>query len=272
MIYRSFLPALFGFVFLACNDTSTVVDVNFPEPPPAFISLTLSSYTFDTDSMSIVPGRNKTPADPVMIRIGIEATADLDARQEARIVRASCTVTPDGKEQVIAQSDLARQTETVFTGTVPLSIARGDVGVYRVTVAGEDAMGRQSASIHTTFRVIAGAKAPFFCGLTAPDTVDLPLEGFDIIRLALCVDDSSGRADIKRVLFNSFLPSGKPSSGNPFPMYDDGTHGDITAGDGTYSLDVQLPATAERGRYRFEFFAYDLGNLSAFLSHTIVVR
>ncbi|MCW8804269.1 MAG: hypothetical protein OQK57_07725 [Ignavibacteriaceae bacterium] len=102
--------------------------------------------------------------------------------------------------------------------------------------------------------------APVISNLVAPDTVTL---GTDTTFIFVSVDasDNNGLNDIERVFFNSFLPNGNPSSGNPFIMYDDGTNGDITANDGTYSLVIILPPSGVTlGTYRWEFQAEDRGN------------
>ena len=59
-------------------------------------------------------------------------------------------------------------------------------------------------------------------------------------------------------------------------MYDDGSlivHGDAVAGDGWYSLRVELPPTAQRGEYDFEFRAVDFSNTTSnVVIHNMVVR
>jgi hypothetical protein len=58
-------------------------------------------------------------------------------------------------------------------------------------------------------------------------------------------------------------------------MYDDGaaSHGDLAAGDGTYSLIITLPSTTQTGTYRFEFQAFDRSNEgSAKVIHQVTVK
>jgi len=78
------------------------------------------------------------------------------------------------------------------------------------------------------------------------------------------VADSNGLNDIDQVYFITTKPD-NTSSGTPFFMYDDGgavirdgvTSGDIVAGDGIYSLTIQVPETADRGAWLFTFFVID---------------
>ena len=56
-------------------------------------------------------------------------------------------------------------------------------------------------------------------------------------------------------------------------MYDNGTNGDQTSGDGIYSLIIELPPTGvTKGVYRWEFQARDHGKkLSNKIIHNIVI-
>lgn len=269
MTFRFVSVLLLSSFFFACSD-DTVIDSSLPNDRISFRSLTLNGYIFDTDSISVLPGTEKRPEDLIHLTLTAQAEA---IESNASISDISVRVLVDGKDNEIVRASLARTSGSTFRGTVKVPIKRGDVGDYRVEVQGTDNSGGASERIFTKITVIYGSSPPFICGITAPDTVDLPQSGIVVIKIAACVRDNSGQADIKRVLFNSFLPSGIPSSGNPFILVDDGTKGDLRANDGTYSLDIQLPSTSQKGNYRFEFQAFDLSNLSSdVVIHTIVVR
>lgn len=113
--------------------------------------------------------------------------------------------------------------------------------------------------------------SPVVSNLIAPDTAEIGSVTL-LIFLSIDVADSNGQNDIKTVFFNSFIPpNGNPSSSNPFLMFDDGTNGDVTANDGTYSITIQLPPQGvTKGVYRWEFMAKDRGNkLSNKIIHNI---
>ncbi|MBI5645559.1 MAG: hypothetical protein HY962_01395 [Ignavibacteriae bacterium] len=257
----------------SCSDDTSLVDTQLPPQQQSFFQLSLPASSFDTDTMSIVAGRDKSPSDPIVIPIPLSVHTDTtQADQTRRVTRAWANVTVDGRSESLARADLRRVSNGYFEGLVELRISRGDVRDYRLNVEGSDAADRSAAQVHAKVSVTSGSRPPYFCGIETPDTVDVPTEGSQVLRITACVTDSSGRGDIKRVLFNSYLPNGQASVSNPFIMFDDGTHGDALAGDGTYTIDVQLPSTAARGRYRFEFFVYDLSNLSAFEARNIYLR
>jgi len=71
--------------------------------------------------------------------------------------------------------------------------------------------------------------APVLSNLVAPDTAVVGVD--TTIFISMDAHDDNGLNDIDVVFFNSFLPDGTPSSGNPFIMFDDGTNGDLVPGD-----------------------------------------
>jgi len=112
---------------------------------------------------------------------------------------------------------------------------------------------------------------PVLSNVIAPDTVVL---GTVVKTLFISVDvtDPQGLVDIKKVYFNSTKPDSTPALDNPFIMYDDGSNGDITPNDGTYSLDVEITTEAQKGIYRFDFYAEDYsGAVSESLLHFLTV-
>lgn len=94
--------------------------------------------------------------------------------------------------------------------------------------------------------------------VSAPDSVQT---GNVSLTLYATVQDPNGLNDIQRVYFTVTKPDGTPSTGNPFPMYDDGgsgsAAGDVnqTAGDGIYTLGINLSSSNPLGTYTFTFYA-----------------
>lgn len=263
-----FLLPLF---LLSCSDHSGVVDPALGELPLSFVSLQLSGTVFDTDSIDVVAGRDKTPDDDVTITIAVTAVPPTPTATVS-IASARCRVVVDGSETAKASATLTASGGN-FTGVIVMTIRRGDVGDYRFLLDGIDSRGVASNPMLAKITVVNGNNPPALCGVSAPDTVDLPASDAVILHIEVCVRDASGLRDIKRVIFYSYLPSGQSANGNPFTMFDDATHGDTVAGDGTYALDVMLLSTASKGTYRFEFQAFDLGNLASGITiHSIVVR
>jgi len=89
------------------------------------------------------------------------------------------------------------------------------------------------------------------------------------------VSDPNGLSDIQNVFYRLYRPDGVQlvnSQGiSEFPLVDDGNtsaSGDITAGDGTYTMILTIPATFQSGLWKFEFQARDKGTPPK-LSNTI---
>jgi hypothetical protein len=96
--------------------------------------------------------------------------------------------------------------------------------------------------------------------------------------MSIAAADSDGLADIAEVYFRS-LNSSDPTA--KFFLFDDGgtvqrngiTSGDPLAGDGTFSIIVQLPSTSTTGTRLFAFQAKDtFGDTSATVTHSLEVR
>jgi hypothetical protein len=101
-------------------------------------------------------------------------------------------------------------------------------------------------------------KAPEIFNLQMVDSLQLPPQGqFNVTVLRVQANDPQGLTDVDSVYFNSFLPNDSAATNNPFKMFDDGTSGDSTANDGTYSLTIQIGSNSSTGWYRFYFYARD---------------
>ncbi len=151
------------------------------------------------------------------------------------------------------------------------------VGNYSVQYLATSASGLTSNLIVSSVPIYySNNVAPVVSFVNAPDTLIRPTSGQTPLVLTIKGSDPNGQCDIRTVFFNSILPSGTPSSQNPFIMFDDGdliVHGDSIAGDGRYSLIIAIPPTAQLGTYQFNYQATDNRGLSsAILNKPVFVR
>jgi hypothetical protein len=150
------------------------------------------------------------------------------------------------------------------------------VGQYRIEYYLSDVDGSITYLGNNNFSYYNGQAnyPPIISNLVAPDSIIL--NGVDqLLNISLNAVDYNGLNDIKEVYFNSFIPpNGRPSLSNPILMYDDGTHGDVTTGDGKYTVTVVLPATGvTKGEYRWEFQAKDRSDsLSNKIIHYLIIK
>ncbi len=117
--------------------------------------------------------------------------------------------------------------------------------------------------------------APEISNLMMPDSV----QAGGTILFTVEASDSNGLSDIEFVFYETYDPNGVRIVNSQgifqFPMFDDGNtseNGDVTAGDGIFTVILTFPASALEGTWRFEFQARDRSKaLSNKIIHNIVV-
>ena len=96
-----------------------------------------------------------------------------------------------------------------------------------------------------------------------------------IILTSVKAFDQNGLLDIEKVYFVVYRPNGTTNN-NQNLMFDDGNvaeHGDQLAGDGIYSLLIQITSSNIKGTYNFEFQAKDRsGEFSNIINHSVVIQ
>jgi hypothetical protein len=160
----------------------------------------------------------------------------------------------------------------VFAKAIPATNICG-TGLFSIVLRAVDATGEKSSSTVTTTNVTRQGLnfPPAVSDLQAPAEISRNRPANTYL-LSVLASDPNCIADLRRVFFNTFLPNGNPSSGNPFVMRDDGREGDAVSGDGRYSLTIQITPQNATGAYRFEFQAEDKkGGHSTTLTHIITV-
>ena len=245
-------------------------------PPPLLILGSVSPSSINTDSINV--GSSRKPDDTLSLAVVIVARANALEGNPLKSVHFSIQ-TPDHQEK-LAEGLLLDdgvgvdriKGDGVFSTTATFQIQRIQIGIFQIGVAAEAMNGFASTAFLVPLTVFRGNSPPILSDLQAPDTIQSSLAG-QTLTLHVRGTDPDGQGDIVRVIFNSFLPNGDPSTGNPFQMFDDGSpsHGDSISGDQVYSYTVQLPAISP-GTYHFKFQAFDRSNAgSNVLDHFIIV-
>ena len=167
--------------------------------------------------------------------------------------------------------------DNVFSNKFPMS--RNDiVGLYTINFFVTDAGSSSKIAAVLSFVYDNGQNnvAPTISNLVMPDSIKKNVQFVFTINVA----DTNGLRDVKEVYYQTYNPSGTlvvNSEGiSKFPMFDDGNtknNGDITAGDGVYTVGLTFPSGQPSGTWRFVFQAIDLGGkLSNVINHNIVVQ
>ena len=213
------------------------------------------------------------------------ATVRVTDPDQGGVLTAAVEVYPLAHEPPLASTALhddgvapdANAGDGVFSARVQFPVTESDAGRYRVRFSAVDELGLRGNTVERSL-LLARPKenaSPELSALVAPDTVTLPASGSLLVTMSVAVTDSDGYGDIRDVYFRS-LNSSDPT--RRFFLKDDGgtgtpSSGDAVAGDGRFSIVIQLPSTTPRRDYAFAFQASDApGDTSATLLHVLTVR
>ncbi|GAB5533770.1 MAG: hypothetical protein Rubg2KO_00190 [Rubricoccaceae bacterium] len=203
-----------------------------------------------------------TASIPLTVRLALEGEGPIAVRVLVRYAETDTLVTSS--------------METVQPGTVelavPLTLPRGAIGDYAVSVVTEGPGGRAGDEASARFRFKAASLGPPSVTVDAPTTVTAPASGSRPATLPIVATatDPDGRENVALVLIQDVdgFVLGR--------IYDEGPNGrsdDDTAGDGRYSGSLQIPSGFPAGTYTLAATAVDrAGEISAPASFTFTVR
>ena len=147
------------------------------------------------------------------------------------------------------------QFEISFTATIPLGLT----GKYTLEVYAVDDTELLSNRTLGTFELINAGNPPVIDEIIAPETIQRPNTGTETVPLVAVVSDPDGLENIASVVFwNVNTP------GATFSLFDDGSQGgDEVAGDGRYTVTVEIASTASVSVNTFAFQATDRDGLQS---------
>jgi len=240
--------------------------------PPSVSRVLANPNTVFVDSLSPVNGEY------ILTEVLSATVTDADGPSDIWLVQAEI-VEPSGERilSITLQDDGAGpdsiRGDGIYSARLRFSVSRAEVGRYYSFVTATDGSGLQSNAVSSSFLVYRRNSPPQISDLSAPDTVQAQLGVALRIPMTVAASDSDGLADIREVFFLS-LDSSDPTA--HFQLSDDGgangsLSGDQLAGDGIYTIVIQLvPTAGTRSSYRFQFQAKDVaGETSASIFHTL---
>lgn len=167
--------------------------------------------------------------------------------------------------------------DNIYSNKFDLSINHPD-GRYNIRYYVTDLFGKTNLAATQSFTYDNGKNKipPVLSNLQMPDTVNTN----QTFSFSVFVADSNGLNDISAVYYELYRPDGAlvtNSQGvSKFPLFDDGqtaSNGDLTAGDGRFTVLLTFPVGVTLGSWRFEFTAIDRSNkLSNKIIHFLVVK
>jgi hypothetical protein len=158
-------------------------------------------------------------------------------------------------------------------GDISFTVDYFAAGIYHLNLTAIDINNASSNTITLPIKITRRNIKPQLFNLVVPDTVDRPASGRNLYVFTVAAFDSDGHNDLKSVFFYRIAPTVGTSITY---MYDDGdtrNDGDQVAGDGIFSVIVQIIPAAPLQDQLFLFRAQDnAGALSDSLTHTITIR
>ncbi len=144
--------------------------------------------------------------------------------------------------------------------TREVELPRGETGNYTLLIYAVDDEGQLSNLVRGTFTLENRGEPPVIASVEAPDTVQRPAAGEQtLVEIVAVVSDPDGLANLSRVVFwNTAAPADR------FDLVDDGLNGgDDVAGDGRYTITVQVASDNAPGPRVFAFQATDRAGLES---------
>jgi hypothetical protein len=214
-------------------------------------SAVLESFPFTNGSYAISATITATVSDP-------QGSADISSVTYALFKPGAQTAFANGA-LTSSQSGVSEPTR-VFQGTVTFNAARTEGGDYRCEVRATDSGQLESNALGLRLSLLLKSTPP---ALGIPGLRLLAQHGADslLFGLTIGVSDSNGYGTVRDVTVRA--RASRDSSVKS--MFDDGQriHGDVTAGDGTYSLQMWVRPVSQAPDLVFEFNASDIDGLKA---------
>jgi hypothetical protein len=262
LVMRVFLLGLLGGAGLFCVACDTAPGPSDPDAhPPVVSDLSYAPQAVLVDQLP--------PSQIVNGAAQVSLSLQVSVRDEdGDLAAVQFVVQPPGLDSTpVAAGDLQAQGGSVYTATVPLSLPIAAVGNYTVVVYATDATGQLGNEVLGTLSLVASGGPPVIEQVEMPDRVQRPAPGQPpvLIPIIATVSDPDGLANIARVAFT-------PQGGTAIQLCDDGPEvacggvsdsGDAVAGDGRFTITVQLENTNAPGVRTFDFQATDRTGLTS---------
>ncbi|QXD14606.1 hypothetical protein GQ464_014390 [Rhodocaloribacter litoris] len=250
---------LFGLLLAGCDSV--------PGPPADTRPPLLSGFSFSPQRIvleELPPGQIEGDLVRVPLELGVTARdEDGDLETVRFLVRP-----PLSSTEVVAQGEMTAAGDGRYVAGPVLEFSRGEVGVYTVLVFAVDAAGQFSNQARGELVFEAAGRPPVIEDVEMPERVTRPAPGENplAIPIVAVVSDPDGLENIARVEMQ-VVPGGAV-----FRLCDDGgdgacnpgaSSGDAVAGDGRFTITVQLTSDNAPGQTTFRFRAVDRAGLES---------
>lgn len=254
-----FLAALVGLVAVGCDSAPGVEDPFAQPPVVSELDYTPRAVQVDNVPPGAVSGDNVLVTMDISAR-AVDADGDLD--------RVSFVIqSPVGATEPIAEGDLELGAGGRYAVRAEVAFPKALTGPYVLIVYAADERGYLGNELRGTIELTATGNPPVIDEIIAPDRVQRPAAGAPAatVQLIALVSDPDGLANVARVEVRF-------DGGSPLLLCDDGgqsqcnpgfASGDSTAGDGQFTLTIQVNASNTPGPRTLEFIATDRSGLQS---------
>lgn len=268
-VYPLLLSALLlGGLLSACDSVPgpTAVDASVPLVQDIRVSP-------DVLALDQIGGSGDTVTAPITVSADV-SDEDEDLSTFFVVIRSALS-----GQAPLAQAELPIAGSGRMQAVLDLTVSRAEAGRFTVSVFASDIQGHLSNVAYHVIDVSASSEPPVVADVVMADRVTRPASGEPPVSIALVVEatDPDG---LENIAFVQVIVNG----GATLRLCDDGgqgvcnagfgaSSGDVQAGDGLFTLTIQLESTNAPGNYSFEFSVVDRSGLrSATEVRTLVVE
>lgn len=247
-------PWLFAILLLALTSCDSVPGVTDPTASSPVVSGI--QVTPDVLALDQLGGEGETVTAQITVSADV-TDADKDLTAAFVLIRSSSP-----GQAPLAQEEVPLGNDGRFTLRLDLTVPRASGGQFVVTVFAADAAGNISNTAYGSIRVSGESAPPEIIAVDMPDQVTRPAVGQPPISIPILatVSDPDGLENVAfvEVIVNGAATlrlcddGGSGTCNNGF-----GSSGDVAAGDGVFTLTIQLDSSNAAGTNSFEFTAVD---------------
>ena len=253
------LTAFLVLAVIGCDNAPGVQDPLAAPPVVSDLDYTPRAVQVDNLPASAISGDN------VLVTIDISARAvdaDGDVDRVAFVIQS-----PVGATEPIAEGELLAGAGSRFSTRAEVTFPKALTGPYVLIVYASDKRGYLGNELRGTIELTATGNPPVIEEIIAPDRIQRPAVGEPAatMQLIAVVSDPDGLANVARVEVRF-------DGGSPLLLCDDGGQSqcnpgfgsaDATAGDGRFTLTLQVNENNTPGPRTLEFIATDRSGLQS---------
>ncbi|MBL7978250.1 MAG: hypothetical protein JNN12_07895 [Bacteroidetes Order II. Incertae sedis bacterium] len=252
--FRFFPVFIFAFFLTSCDEASGPYPLS--RRPPV-----LSDFQYSPQAVNLA-GLPASQIEGENVRIPLVLQTTVTDADNTGIEAVSYGIYAPGQSVTPILKGTLTGNAGQYTATANLLIAKGAVGVYSIRVQAIDRDGLVSNMAFGSFAYAAAGSPPVLASIEMPATIKRPTAGqaTNKVVIVATVSDPDGLSNIERVVLRT-------QSGAELPLLDDGQKtglsGDETAGDGKFTLIIQVNSSNALGINTFDFQAFDRTGLTS---------